>query len=283
MTPDLPELSPVLIRAMVKHALAEDMPTGQDLTSWIMPDRDKQVIAHIVARQDGVLAGMEFAMATFTALNSEVRYKALAMDGEKLAPGQKVLQISGKAASLFSAERVALNFLGLMSGTATLTNKFVQAVDGTNARIVCTRKTIPGLRAAQKHAVLAGGGANHRHSLSDAVLIKDNHIAAAGGIAPALARARELLGHMVKVEVETDTLAQVREALDAGADVILLDNMNSSELEQAVKFVDGKIPLEASGGVNLDTVAGIASTGVDYISIGALTHSAPSFDFGMDV
>ncbi len=276
-------LSPVLIEKLVANALSEDMPSGQDVTSWTMLGENAQMHAQIIARKDGVLAGIALAKSAFLQMDPALHVDGSIADGTPIKQGQSVLSIRGSARAIVSGERAALNFLGMMSGTASLTNKFVQKAKNTKARIVCTRKTLPGLRAVQKYAVLAGGGVNHRYSLSDGVLVKDNHIAAMGSITNAILAARAKLGHMIKIEIEIDTLCQLDEALAGGADVVLLDNMNPEQLAKAVKRTGGAIPLEASGGVTLNTITQIAQSGVDYISIGALTHSAPNFDFGLDV
>ncbi len=212
-----------------------------------------------------------------------MRFTALVGDGHHVSPGDVVAEIEGSARALLSAERVALNFLGRLSGIASLTNRFVQQVAGTECRIVCTRKTTPGLRAFEKYAVRCGGGFNHRYGLDDAVLIKDNHIAVAGGVAAALRAAKASVGHLVKIEIEVDTIAQLREVLTEGADVVLLDNMNVETLREAVALVEGVMLTEASGGVTLDTVAAIAATGVDMVSVGALTHSPRVLDLGLDI
>ena len=212
-----------------------------------------------------------------------LRFTALVGDGSPVSPGDVVAEIEGSARAVLSAERVALNFLGRLSGIASLTNRFVQQVAGTECRIVCTRKTTPGLRAFEKYAVRCGGGFNHRYGLDDAVLIKDNHIAVAGGVAAALRSAKASVGHLVKIEIEVDTIAQLREVLAEGADVVLLDNMNIETLREAVALVEGAMLTEASGGVTLETVAAIAATGVDMVSVGALTHSPRVLDLGLDI
>jgi nicotinate-nucleotide pyrophosphorylase (carboxylating) len=222
------------------------------------------------------------AEIAFRLVDPNLKFEVSAPDGSMVKSGTLLATVSGRARAILSAERVALNFTGHLSGVATATAALVAAVAGTPARIVCTRKTLPGLRSLQKYAVRCGGGFNHRFGLDDAVLIKDNHIAAAGGIAPALARVRAGLGHMAKIEIEVDTLAQLEEALDQGADTILLDNMGVDELRAAVALTKGRAVLEASGNVTLATVRGIAETGVDYISSGAITHSAANLDIGLD-
>jgi nicotinate-nucleotide pyrophosphorylase (carboxylating) len=237
-----------------------------------------------VARQAGVIAGLPLALATFQKLSSDTEVRAHARDGANVKAGEPVLTLTGPARAILTAERTALNFAGRMSGIATLTADYVRRTEGTKTRICCTRKTTPGLRALEKYAVRCGGGFNHRFGLDDAILIKDNHIAVAGGIRAVLERARSHAGHLVKIEIEVDTLAQLREVLETGlADAVLLDNMDIATLREAVRLAEGRVALEASGGVTLDAIAEIAGTGVDYISSGALTHSAPNFDCALDI
>ena len=233
-------------------------------------------------RKPGVVAGLDLAEAAFKALDPQVRFKRIADDGGKVAAGGVVAEISGKTRALLTGERTALNFLGRLSGIATLTASYVEAVAGTKARIACTRKTTPGLRALEKYAVRCGGGINHRFGLYDAVLVKDNHIAAAGSLAKALERLRARSGHLVKIEVEVDTLQQLEDALRFPIDAVLLDNMDVAMLRQAVKLVAGRVTTEASGGVSLETVREIASSGVDLISVGALTHSPRNLDSSLE-
>jgi len=237
---------------------------------------------HLVARKPGVLAGLIAAEIAFRLVDPALKFDIALTDGERLKPGIRIASICGSLRSILTAERVALNFAGHLSGVATATAVLVDAVAGTKARIVCTRKTIPGLRLLEKYAVRCGGGFNHRFGLDDAVLIKDNHIAAAGGIAPALARVRAGLSHMTRVEIEVDTMAQLEEALSLGADTILLDNMTPDDLKRAVAMAQGRAVLEASGNVSAANVRAIAESGVDYISSGAITHSAPNLDLGLD-
>ena len=239
--------------------------------------------AVIASREAGVIAGLPLAEAAFHMIAPGLRFIALVGDGGHVNAGDVVAEIEGSARAVLSAERVALNFLGRLSGIASLTNRFVRQVAGTDCRIVCTRKTTPGLRAFEKYAVRCGGGFNHRYGLDDAVLIKDNHIAVAGGVAAALRAAKASVGHLVKIEIEVDTIAQLREVLAEGADVVLLDNMGVEMLREAVAMVEGAMLTEASGGVNLDTVAAIAATGVDMVSVGALTHSPRVLDLGLDI
>lgn len=268
---------------LVRSAVAEDLGRG-DLTTQLTVAAGVRARAEIVAKQGGVLAGVPLIEKVFAALGStEVRLEVLLDDGSRFSPGDVLVRFSGPVADLLSGERVALNFLQHLSGVATLTRSFVDAVAGTKARIVDTRKTIPGLRLLEKYAVRAGGGHNHRLGLDDGVLIKDNHIVAAGGVGAAVKRARANAPHTVKVEVECTSIAQVDEALQEGADTILLDNMSLAEMTDAVRRIAGRATVEASGGVTLEEVASVANTGVDLISIGALTHSAPAVDLSMAV
>jgi nicotinate-nucleotide pyrophosphorylase (carboxylating) len=272
----------LIVERAVAAALEEDLGQAGDITTDPIVSADQSSEAEIVARKAGVIAGLELAAASFKALDPQAEFSAFVADGAKVAAGARIARMEGKTRALLSAERVALNFLGHLSGIASLTAAYVAAVQGTRARIVCTRKTIPGLRALQKYAVRAGGGVNHRFGLYDAVLVKDNHIAAAGGLAQALERLRARKGHLVKVEVEVDTLAQLEEALRFPIDAVLLDNMDLATLTRAVALVGGRVPAEASGGVTLETVRKIAETGVDLISVGALTHSASSLDLSLE-
>lgn len=275
----LPEL---LVKKAVAEALAEDLGEAGDITTMATVAPDAIASGVIAARKPGVVAGLQVVEAAFRALDENVTFEILARDGERVEAGQKIARISGNARALLTAERVALNFLGHMSGIATLTRTFVEKTAGTRAKIIDTRKTTPGLRAFEKLAVRTGGGTNHRFGLFDAILIKDNHIIAAGGIGAALNKAREHAGHMVKVEIEVATLEELSEALAHQPDAVLLDNMPVATLKKAVADVAGRAITEASGGVNLDTVHAIAETGVDLISVGALTHSAPVLDIGLD-
>lgn len=275
-------LSPILIEPAVRAALAEDLGRGGDLTTDIVIDDDAWVKASINARQVGALAGIDFAEMAFGLIDPRVDMEVFIADGGRVAPGDTVAVLEGPARAILTGERVALNYLGHLSGIASETRKIVDAVAGTKARITCTRKTTPGLRAFEKYAVRCGGGFNHRFGLDDGLMIKDNHIAACGGITQAVDRAKAKLGHMVKIELEVDTLEQLEEGLKAGADVILLDNMGPDLLREAVKMIDGRAVAEASGGVTLETAPAIAASGVDVISIGWLTHSAPCLDLGLD-
>jgi nicotinate-nucleotide pyrophosphorylase (carboxylating) len=266
---------------LIDAALAEDIHTGDITTRALLPKK-RPATARLVAKEDFVLAGISVAERVFDRLGgSPVIFAARAADGESIASGSVFATLEGDAADLLMGERVALNLLQRMCGVATITSRFVQAVRGTRARIVDTRKTTPGLRELEKYAVRVGGGFNHRTGLYDGVLIKENHIAAAGGIGEAISRARLYIPHTLKIEIETETLAQVEEALTAGADVIMLDNMSLDDMREAVALVSGRVLLEASGGVSLDTVRAIAETGVDIISVGALTHSARAMDISM--
>ncbi len=272
----------LLVEPAVRAALEEDLGRDGDITSAFTIPEDARAMARLVAREPGTIAGLNCAEAAFRLVDPATRFTPAAADGDTVVAGTLLATIEGPARSLLTAERVALNFLGHLSGVATATAGLVAAVDGTRARIVCTRKTIPGLRALQKYAVRCGGGLNHRFGLDDAVLVKDNHIAAAGGIAPALQRLRAGLGPMVRIEVEVDTLAQLEEALALGVKAVLLDNMPPQMLRQAVALGRGRAMLEASGGVTLATVRAVAESGVDYISSGSITHSAPNLDIGLD-
>ena len=279
-------LSPLptdLIESLVKSALTEDLGQAGDITSnFTVPERARAE-AVIAARDLGVLAGLDFAIASFKLIDPNIQCDRLIEDGARLEPYMMALRISGSGRHVLSAERVALNFLGHLSGIASETSKLVTAVAGTNCKICDTRKTTPGLRAAEKYAVRTGGGVNHRFGLYDAILIKDNHIAVAGSVTAALKSAQENAGHMVQIEIEVDRLDQLEEALDAGARAVLLDNMSTDTLKQAVALNAGRAKLEASGRVSLETVRAIADSGVDYISVGRITHSAPCLDLGLDI
>jgi nicotinate-nucleotide pyrophosphorylase (carboxylating) len=274
--------SALLVEPVVRAALAEDLGRAGDITSELTIPADRRATARLVARKPGRIAGLIAAEAAFRLVDPSVTFTVAAPDGSDAAAGTLLATIEGHARSILTAERVALNFLGPLSGTATATAALVKAVDGTKARIACTRKTIPGLRTLQKYAVRCGGGFNHRFGLDDAAMVKDNHVAAAGGIAPAVQRLRAGLGHMVRIELEVDTLAQLEEALALKVDTILLDNISLDDLRRAVALTAGRAVLEASGNVTLATVRAIAETGVDYISSGAITHSAPNLDIGLD-
>ena len=277
-------LSPIVIEDAVRRALDEDLGRAGDITSAATISDGAKARARLVARAAGTVAGLECARCAFQMLDERISFHARQRDGDRVGAGTLLAEIEGTAAPILSAERVALNFLGHLSGIATLTAAFVARIGNAKARICCTRKTTPNLRALEKYAVRCGGGVNHRFGLDDAVLIKDNHIAIAGGVRPALEKARVAIGHLVKIEIEVDGIAQLKEVIASGkADAVLLDNMDTKTLAEAVALVNGKLVTEASGGVTLETVAAIASTGVDLISSGALTHSAPALDVALDV
>jgi len=280
-TSDLRLPAPLVDRA-VAVALAEDLGETGDITTEATVPLEARASAIVAARKPGIVAGLQLAEAAFRALDANVSFDVVIPDGGHVEAANAIARVEGNARAVLTAERTALNFLGHLSGIATLTRSFVDKTRGTRAKIVDTRKTTPGLRALEKYAVRAGGGVNHRLGLFDAILIKDNHIIAAGGIGPALMRAREAAGHMVKIEVEVTTLAELDDALAHSPDALLLDNMPLAMLKEAVDRVAGRFIVEASGGVNLDTVRAIAETGVDLISVGALTHSAPVLDIGLD-
>ncbi|WP_417767525.1 carboxylating nicotinate-nucleotide diphosphorylase [Stappia sp.] len=279
----LPVLPGLLVEDAVRAALLEDWGRAGDITAQATLSPELGATAVIAARQPGRLAGLALAETAFRLSDPAIRVEPLVGDGARLVPGDVVMRISGPARGLLSAERVALNFLGHLSGVATATGLFADKISHTKARIVCTRKTTPGMRAFEKYAVRCGGGANHRFGLDDAILIKDNHIAVAGGVRAAIDAARAFAGHLVKIEVEVDTLDQLREALAARPDVVMLDNMEPAMLREAVSIADGAVLLEASGGITLETVADVAETGVDLISVGWITHSAPVLDLGLDI
>ena len=273
----------VLVQKAIKQALYEDLGLAGDITTNSIFDEKQLGIATLRAREHGILAGSQFVDATFLEINPNSEIIWNKQDGDELAPKDIIATIKAPVRTLLTGERVALNFLGHLTGIASLTNQYVQKSEHTKAKIVDTRKTTPGLRFAEKYAVRAGGGENHRFRLDDAILIKDNHIAFAGGIKNAIEKAKAANGHMVKIEVEVDTIEQLKECLSHPIDVVLLDNMSPALLKEAVKLIDGKFIAEASGGINLDTVKEIAETGVDIISVGALTHSAKCLDLGLDI
>lgn len=274
-------LPALLIEPVVRNALLEDLGRAGDVTTDNVVPAEARAKATIATRQAGVVAGLDCAMAAFRLLDPEIKLRVLKPDGSRLAAGDAVAEIEGAARSVLTAERVALNFLCHLSGIASVTARLVDAAAG-RARITCTRKTTPGLRALEKAAVRAGGGVSHRFGLDDGVLIKDNHIVAAGGIAAAVARARAAIGHMVKIEVEVESMAELGEALAADIDAVLLDNMTPGQLAEAVAKIDGRVISEASGRITLETVAAVAASGVDLISAGWITHSAPALDLGLD-
>jgi nicotinate-nucleotide pyrophosphorylase (carboxylating) len=271
-----------LVDAAIRAALTEDLGLAGDITTNATVAATTLAEAVIATRKPGVVSGLQLAEAAFRAMDPNADFKIKAGDGTVVAAGDVIAIVSGNARAILTGERVALNFMGRMSGIATLTRRYVDAVAGTNAKIADTRKTTPGLRAFEKYAVRCGGGQNHRTGLFDAVLIKDNHIVAAGGLSTAISAARAAAGHMVKIEVEVDTIEQLDEVLKHKIDAVLLDNMTPVQLREAVQRVAGRCLTEASGGVNLDTVRAIAESGVDMISVGALTHSAPVLDLGLD-
>jgi nicotinate-nucleotide pyrophosphorylase (carboxylating) len=282
MTPITP-LPSMLYEETVRTALREDLGRAGDLTTDAIVSTDARTAAAVVARCRGRVAGSEVAARVFEILDPTVETEIVIADGGDAEPGSALVRLRGPVRAILTGERTALNLLGRLSGVATLTRTYVKAVEGTGARVVCTRKTTPGLRALEKYAVRCGGGANHRFGLDDAVLIKDNHLAVAGGVRPAVERARAAVGHMVTVELEVDTLEQLEEGLAVGVDAVLLDNMDPETLRAAVTLVDGRCLTEASGGIDLDTAAAVAATGVDLLSVGALTHSAPWLDVSLEV
>jgi nicotinate-nucleotide pyrophosphorylase (carboxylating) len=277
----LPDL---ILEPMVRSALMEDLGSYGDITTRMVIPADTNITANLNAREAGVVSGIQVAALAFRLVDPHLKITIHVGDGEQITAGDLLMEINGSAASILSAERVALNFAGRLSGIATLTSHFVRETLGTATRITCTRKTTPGLRLVEKQAVTHGGGFNHRFSLSDAILIKDNHIAAAGGIRPVLAAVKARASHMIRTEIEVDRLEQLAEVLnEGGADAVLLDNMDTPTLHQAVRMNAGRLVLEASGNMGLNRVAEVAATGVNYISSGALTHSAPTLDLGLDI
>lgn len=272
----------IVLEPLVRQALLEDFGRGGDLTTNSTVPAKATGTATLTAREDGVVAGLDLALLSFTLLD-EVSADVHHRDGEKIEAGTAIATLTGPARALLTAERTALNFISHLSGIATATRAIADKISHTNAHIVCTRKTTPGLRTVEKYAVVAGGGMNHRFGLDDAVLIKDNHIALAGGIAPALTAAKSQVGHMVKVEIEVDTLQQLREVVEIGADAVLLDNMSPETLKEAVNIVDGQFLTEASGRIHGNHAVAVAEAGVDLISSGWLTHSSPILDIGLDI
>src|SRR2546421_8330691 len=273
----------LLIEPIVRAALTEDLGRAGDITTDAVVPADAEVTAIMAARQPGVLAGLDAGLLAFELPDPSRRLERLCAEGSRVERGQAVARISGRARPVLAAERTALNLVCRLSGVATATRSLVDAIAGSKAKIVCTRKTTPGLRTLEKEAVRLGGGANHRFGLDDAMLIKDNHIALAGGVRPALERAKRHAGHLVKIELEVDTLDQLAEALAVGFDAVLLDNMTPETMRQAVAMVDGRAITEASGRINLETAPVVAATGVDLISSGWITHSAPILDIGLDI
>ena len=278
----IPPLPDVVIEPLVRLALTEDFGRGGDITTDAVIPASTRMKALMSAREPGIAAGYDAASLALRLVDPQATWTTLTEEGAAFAKGAHLVRIEGAARSVLMAERVMLNFIGPLSGVATLTSKFVAEAAGTNARITCTRKTTPGFRALEKRAVRLGGGVNHRLGLDDAILIKDNHIAAAGGVTLAMKRARAAVGHLRAIEIEVDRLAQIEEALPFKPDAILLDNMSTVMLKEAVALIAGRAKTEASGGVRLETVKAIAQTGVDFISAGALTHSAVNLDIGLD-
>ncbi|GGX07881.1 nicotinate-nucleotide diphosphorylase (carboxylating) [Pigmentiphaga litoralis] len=278
----VPGLPFLLLEPAVRNALLEDLGRAGDLTTDAIVPSGVQAQTRLVARQDGVLAGLELARIAFQLMNPALRFDAHVQDGARLAPGATIATVQGSARAMLTAERTALNFLCHLSGVATATASIANAIRDYRARVTCTRKTLPGLRALQKYAVRVGGGSNHRFGLDDAVLIKDNHVAIAGGVREAVTRARAGIGHMVKIELEVDTLAQLDEALALGVDVVLLDNMSLDDMRTAAGMARGRAILEASGRITPETAPAVAATGVDLIAIGWITHSARTLDIGLD-
>ena len=273
----------LLVEEAVKAALLEDLGLAGDVTSDATIPKSARAVAVMNSREEGVISGLSLAKTAFKQLDSRTKFKTLVSDGDRVSPGQDIVRIEGRARSILAAERVALNYLCHLSGIASYTAQFADRIAHTTARVCCTRKTIPGLRSFEKYAVKCGGGSNHRYGLDDAILIKDNHIAVAGGVQQAITAARNFAGHLIKIEVEVDTLAQLEEALKAKPDVVMLDNMSLEDLRKGVAIVDGSIPIEASGNVNIDSICDIAETGVDMISTSKITMSAPTLDIGLDI
>jgi nicotinate-nucleotide pyrophosphorylase (carboxylating) len=277
-------LSPLEIEDAVTRALAEDLGRAGDITSIATVPEDTRGRAVVAARKSGVVSGLPLVATAFRRLSPEIAIEPHARDGDAIAAGTKLMTVAGDARAILAAERTALNYIGHLSGIATATAAFVARIAHTQARIICTRKTTPGLRALEKYAVRCGGGFNHRFGLDDAMLIKDNHIAVAGGIAAVLKGAKAAAGHLVKIEIEVDSLDQLAEVLDVGlADVVLIDNFDLDSMRKAVAMVKKRLVIEASGGITLDSAAAIAETGVDYLSSGSLTHSVQNLDIGLDI
>jgi len=279
----VPSLPAVMYEEVVRGALAEDLGRGGDLTTDAVVPAASLSRGRVISRAAGVVAGLAPGASVFQLLDPDLEVTFEVSDGDHVVAGSVLMTVSGRTRPILTGERTALNLVGRLSGVATLTRAFVDAVAGSGARVSCTRKTTPGLRTLEKYAVRCGGGTNHRFGLDDAVLVKDNHVAVAGSVRAAVERARAAVGHTVIVEVEVDTLEQLGEALEVGADAVLLDNMNIDELRRAVEMVGGRLVTEASGGITLDTAAAAAATGVDLLSIGALTHSAPSLDLTLEL
>ncbi|MBN9082014.1 MAG: nicotinate-nucleotide diphosphorylase (carboxylating) [Rhizobiales bacterium 62-17] len=277
-------LNPLLIDKVVRAALEEDSGRAGDITSNACIPEGTQARAVLAPRKPGTISGLSVAEAAFKLTDPTIKYEYLAKDGDEITvPRTPVARITGDARAILTAERTALNFICHMSGIATMTAKLVALTKHTKAKVICTRKTTPNLRAFEKYAIRCGGGMNHRFGLDDAVLIKDNHIAVCGGIKPALRAAKASVGHLVKIEIEVDGLDQLKEVIEEGADVVLFDNMSLAEMAEGVKMVAGRMKIEASGGISGETAKAVAETGVDMLSSGALTHSAPILDLGLDI
>lgn len=274
------KLNQFYVDNLIKESISEDINYIDVSADYLIPENQRND-SYFVAKADGVLCGLDIAMRVFTLLDDTFTYTVHKNDGDEVKAGDLIVEFNGKTACLLKGERTALNIIQHMSGIATATNKAVKLVEGTNASVTDTRKTLPGLRALQKYAVVCGGGKNHRYNLSDGAMLKDNHIDAGGGITNAVAILRSKLGHMVKIEVETRNFDEVKEAVEAGADIIMLDNMTNAQMKECVKFIDGRAKTEASGNITLDNIADVAKTGVDIISLGALTHSVKAFDISM--
>ncbi len=274
------KLNQFYVDNLIKEAISEDINYIDVSADYLIPEEQRND-SYFVAKADGVLCGLDIAMRVFTLLDDTFTYTVYKNDGDEVKAGDLIVEFNGKTACLLKGERTALNIIQHMSGIATATNKAVKLCEGTNASVTDTRKTLPGLRALQKYAVVCGGGKNHRYNLSDGAMLKDNHIDAGGGITNAVAILRSKLGHMVKIEVETRNFDEVKEAVAAGADIIMLDNMNNDQMRECVEFINGRAKTEASGNITLDNIADVAKTGVDIISLGALTHSVKAFDISM--
>ncbi len=274
------KLNQFYVDNLIKEAISEDINYIDVSADYLIPEEQRND-SYFVAKADGVLCGLDIAMRVFTLLDDTFTYTVYKNDGDEVKAGDLIVEFNGKTACLLKGERTALNIIQHMSGIATATNKAVKLCEGTNASVTDTRKTLPGLRALQKYAVVCGGGKNHRYNLSDGAMLKDNHIDAGGGITNAVAILRSKLGHMVKIEVETRNFDEVKEAVDAGADIIMLDNMTNAQMKECVEYINGRAKTEASGNITLDNIADVAKTGVDIISLGALTHSVKAFDISM--
>ena len=274
------KLNQFYVDNLIKEAISEDINYIDVSADYLIPENQRND-SYFVAKADGVLCGLDIAMRVFTLLDDTFTYTVHKNDGDEVKAGDLIVEFNGKTACLLKGERTALNIIQHMSGIATATNKAVKLCEGTKASVTDTRKTLPGLRALQKYAVVCGGGKNHRYNLSDGAMLKDNHIDAGGGITNAVAILRGALGHMVKIEVETRNFDEVKEAVEAGADIIMLDNMTNAQMKECVEYIDGRAKTEASGNITLDNIAEVAKTGVDIISLGALTHSVKAFDISM--